>query len=467
MSDSPPPTTSTADDLLAALHAMPPAELQDLLLALLPSLPPEHLQAVTHKARHLLLRDFVALLPPEVALAILARLRVPDLVHAAHVSHAWHALASDHGLWRDLYHRHGWTAHAPPLPPLDAVFQPRRTQDPLLADPPVPRSVASVPGTRPWIPPPVTVAHEDGCPADADLDCWPYLFQQRHRLLRNMRHGTPSLTVFEGHREGIYCIQADPFKLISGSRDNTVRIWNLRSNATTHVLEGHAGSVLCLEYNATHLVTGSSDRSIRVWSVPSTHDDPGGPSWEGPDDTYRTSTILHGHAEAVLNLRMDPKHHRIVSCSKDSTIRVWDWHRGACIRALEGHVAAVNAVQMRHDTVVSVSGDRTVRVWDLRDHHRGAVHQLVGHVRGVACVAFDGTTIASGSSDATIRLWDLRKAGGAPVPAHAVPTNGLPVGYQSTVPGAAVAQLAPPPIAPNVSFAADDFVFFAVASLLD
>jgi WD40 repeat protein len=229
---------------------------------------------------------------------------------------------------------------------------------------------------------------------------------------------------------------------------DSVKVWNLKSSTAVQTLQGHEGSVLCLEYDNSHLVTGSSDRTIRVWKVPPSHNE----AKVDSSERYETVSVLHGHAEGVLNLRMDAAQSRIVSCSKDTSIRVWDWKTGTCIQTLSGHMAAVNAVQYRHDLVVSASGDRTLKIWDTRMRNGsspsdsmdstpirdkmlrnlgaagdtvGCIATFEGHSRGIACVAFDGVHVVSGSSDQSIRIWDLRMAGGSSKTPWSPPISGV------------------------------------------
>ena len=61
-----------------------------------------------------------------------------------------------------------------------------------------------------------------------------------------------------------------------------------------------------------------------------------------------------GHTESVLNLRFDEEH--IVSCSKDTTVKIWRTEDGKLVKTLRGHKAAVNAVQYGNGIVVSASG---------------------------------------------------------------------------------------------------------------
>jgi WD40 repeat protein len=60
----------------------------------------------------------------------------------------------------------------------------------------------------------------------------------------------------------------------------------------------------------------------------------------------------------------------VVSCSDDSTVRLWDVEKAKCTKVLKGHSYTVNAVRwaenQRNNLVVSVGRDYTVRLWDSR-----------------------------------------------------------------------------------------------------
>lgn len=190
--------------------------------------------------------------------------------------------------------------------------------------------------------------------------------------------------------KGVYCLQYDNDKIISGLRDNTIKIWDKKKAECTRTLSGHTGSVLCLQYDQNIIVSGSSDTTVRVWDIKT-------------GDNVQT---LHNHKEAVLHLRfMDGL---MVTCSKDRQIIVWDMHSPNDIqikRTLVGHRAAVNVVDFDSRYIVSASGDRTIKVWHTSTCE--FVRTLTGHKRGIACLQYRGNLVVSGSSDFTIRLWDI------------------------------------------------------------
>ncbi|GAA5924914.1 hypothetical protein JCM3775_006316 [Rhodotorula graminis] len=225
---------------------------------------------------------------------------------------------------------------------------------------------------------------------------WPRLYRDRWLLEQRWATGKPSWSWFEGHADSVYCVQFDERKVVSGSRDQTVRIWDLASGTTTATLKGHEGSVLCLQYDNKILVTGSSDSRVVVWDLVGDV-----ATGRGRHEILRT---LVGHSMGVLDLCFDDKW--IVSCSKDTKTRVWNRSTGELYRVLHGHRGPVNAVQLHGDRVLTASGDALMKLWDV---HTGAtLRTFTGHSRGLACVNWgpSGKEFVSSSNDKTIKLWN-------------------------------------------------------------
>jgi WD40 repeat protein len=112
----------------------------------------------------------------------------------------------------------------------------------------------------------------------------------------------------------------------------------------------------------------------------------------------------------------DREGRRILSESRDQTVRVWDAARSRLLAALlgrelaclRGHEWSVESVAFDREgrRIVSGSWDMTVRVWDAASGAELAC--LRGHDGRVESVAFDreGRRIVSGSYDHTVRVWD-------------------------------------------------------------
>ncbi|KAK4033653.1 hypothetical protein C8A01DRAFT_19436 [Parachaetomium inaequale] len=264
---------------------------------------------------------------------------------------------------------------------------------------------------------------------------WKYLYTMRRRLESNWERGRFVNFQFphpahpeEGHQECVYSLQFNSQYLVSGSRDRTIKVWNMKTRRCLRSLAKHRGSVLCLQFDSDPeedlIVSGSSDSDVIVWRFST-----GKP----------IQTLKHAHRESVLNVRFDKR--ILVTCSKDKTIKVFNrkplrhgdlgyqevdpvptnikdygynlpmtpddfpvipaW---TMIGTLEGHSAAVNAVQIHEREVVSASGDRHIKVWDWPTQL--CTRTIVGHNKGIACVQYDGRRIVSGSSDNEVKVFD-------------------------------------------------------------
>ncbi|KIM30107.1 hypothetical protein M408DRAFT_66858, partial [Serendipita vermifera MAFF 305830] len=179
-----------------------------------------------------------------------------------------------------------------------------------------------------------------------------------------------------------------------GVRSGGLQSWPSIQNICT----GHQGSVWSVTFSpdGRRIVSGSKDHTIRVWDAET------GETVLGP---------LQGHTSSVYSVSFSPDGKRIVSGSGDHTIRVWDAETGGTVLGpLQGHRSQVTSVSFSPDgkRIVSGSWDRTIRVWDTETGET-VLGPLQGHSESTNSVSFspDGKRIVSGSHDNTIRVWDV------------------------------------------------------------
>ncbi|KAJ5818478.1 F-box and WD40 domain protein [Penicillium riverlandense] len=267
---------------------------------------------------------------------------------------------------------------------------------------------------------------------------WKKMFLVRQALEHRWKEGKAAAIYLHGHQDSVYCAQFDENKIITGSRDRTIRVWDAHypwpclkiigpppsdspgtgpvnnpvqqasgkspflticppstpsAGIVTPMDESsnyHSASILCLQFDEEIMVTGSSDHTCIVWDI---------------KDDYRPIRRLTGHRAGVLDVCFDDRY--IVSCSKDSSICVWDRNTGTLLQQLVGHVGPVNAVQLRGDLIVSASGDGVSKLWNITSGHCVKEFSTKGG-HGLACVEFseDGRTILTGGNGKRIYQFD-------------------------------------------------------------
>jgi len=80
-----------------------------------------------------------------------------------------------------------------------------------------------------------------------------------------MQSGKSNSYTLCGHSDGVVCLQFSGNRVVSGSYDHTIRIWDLETRTCTHVLAGHELGVLSLQFNDCIIVSASMDKTVRIW----------------------------------------------------------------------------------------------------------------------------------------------------------------------------------------------------------
>ena len=267
-----------------------------------------------------------------------------------------------------------------------------------------------------------------GLPSLKNLHLHKSIYQRHHAIRKSWMQDEmkPRHIAFRAHqRHVVTCLQFDHDKIITGSDDTNINVYDTKTGALRSRLEGHEGGVWALQYEGNVLVSGSTDRSVRVWDI----------------EKGVCTQVFHGHTSTVRCLQillpteigrasdgraiMAPKQPLIITGSRDSNLRVWKLPQpddkkffqagpaandGVCpffIRTLTGHQHSVRAIAAHADTLVSGSYDSYVRVWKISTGE--TVHRLAGHTQKVYSVVLDHkrNRCISGSMDNLVKVWSL------------------------------------------------------------
>lgn len=186
----------------------------------------------------------------------------------------------------------------------------------------------------------------------------------------------------------------------------------------------HTGAVICasLSEDSSLMAVGLSDSTIKVWALTPTklkkmRSDLDQIDRDADDVLYRMMDessatdvrTLKGHSGPVYSVSFSPDRTLLLSCSEDSTIRLWSLQTWTNLCVYKGHCYPVWDVQFSPHGYyfASASLDRTARLWATDQHQ--PLRLFVGHLSDVDCVAIhpNSNYVASGSSDFSVRLWDV------------------------------------------------------------
>ncbi|XP_076156940.1 striatin-3 isoform X2 [Alosa pseudoharengus] len=274
------------------------------------------------------------------------------------------------------------------------------------------------------------------------------------------------------HFDGVRALAFHPVEpvLVTVSEDHTLKLWNLQKTVPAkksasldvepiYTFRAHVGPVLSLAVSSSgeHCFSGGIDSTIQWWNMPSSNVD--------PYDTYDPSVLagsLLGHTDAVWGLAYSGIKNRLLSCSADGTVRLWNpKEKTSCLTTYnvekehgiptavdftgcdpahmvtsfntgnavvydletsqpivvfpalgESTLPAGNHINkvVSHPTLpvtVTAHEDRHIKFFDNKSGK--LIHAMVAHLDAVTCLAVDpnGIYLMSGSHDSSVRLWNL------------------------------------------------------------
>ena len=207
----------------------------------------------------------------------------------------------------------------------------------------------------------------------------------------------PQYSPLDGHSAPVRDIQftADGNQLVSGSDDNTVRLWSMETLKDEKTFRGHNGSVrsLVLADQDSIILTASKDNRIKQWNI----------------EQYAEVRVLHSHVldehrAEVLSARFSKDGRRIVTASKDRSALTWNSDTGKRLAQFaEGHqfLTSSAVVFPNGKWIATAAADNSVRVWDLDSATQFFSLEPTGRAAALA-VSADNKWLMTGSEDTKV-----------------------------------------------------------------
>jgi WD40 repeat protein len=198
----------------------------------------------------------------------------------------------------------------------------------------------------------------------------------------------------------------DDRTLLSGSDDQSAWLWSIQPKAGIYYqwgfygdvirnFIGHSGAILAVAYSPDNrlILTGSEDQTARLWDAQTGHE-------------------LHqllGHGGPIRAVAFSPDGQFVLTGSDDHTARLWETETGQEMRKFLGHTAQITQVAFSPDgnNVLTGSADRTARLWDIQTGQQ--LRQFVGHLSGVMYAGFssDSRNIITGDTQSAM-IWQIK-----------------------------------------------------------
>jgi len=212
-----------------------------------------------------------------------------------------------------------------------------------------------------------------------------------------------SLTPHKASSPGVLSVDIHPVNqdlVITGGVDKTAIVLNRKTGRKEVTLIGHTKKVNAVKFHPTKdvLMTGSADNTVKIWT-------------KFANEGFKVGHNITLHTQEIVGLSLHATNDYLVSASKDKT---WAFHNietgKSLLQVTEPDESPLTCVMLHPDGLILATGteDQVIRVWDLKSQKNVATFR--GHKAAITDLKFseNGYYLTTAAQDNLLKLWDLR-----------------------------------------------------------
>ena len=177
--------------------------------------------------------------------------------------------------------------------------------------------------------------------------------------------------------------------LISGSGDQTIKVWNCATGSLKFTLSGHTNSVLTLAISPCDrwLISGSADRTIRIWDLTT---------------PFAKPHVIEENCRQITVVAITPNGQYFISAAKDNCLKLWCMKTKKNIYTYKTSIDNINSIAISPDSKLMAIGNMNkVEVWNLE------TQEILQSINACSPVIFNnsGKYLITGDIRNRIQIW--------------------------------------------------------------
>ena len=237
--------------------------------------------------------------------------------------------------------------------------------------------------------------------------------------------------VLSGHTDWVRSLAFSPggTSLVSGSHDETVKLWDMQTGGVVKTFHGHHGQVLSVSISSdcTRIASGSRDETICLWDTQTgelkhmiKQQDSVKYLGFSPVDPGQLTSIsggkvqqwdISGHQTGPTYdgsyIAFSPDYTQLVSWS-GTTITVQNSDSRAIVAKFSVANGSGCCCFSPDGRLIAASAGTIIRVWDIASPDPHPIGTFVGYTEGITSLVFSSSScLISASEDQSVKFWQI------------------------------------------------------------